>query len=151
MNYEIVPMTEADVKQSAEIERLSIAQPWSEKAFLSELDNEKAIMLCAKNADNGEIYGFITASYVLDEVNINNVAVAEKYRKNGIGQALLERLFDIVNDFAVFIMLEVRESNTSAIKLYEKAGFIQVGLRKNFYSNPCENAVLMTKTITHNS
>jgi ribosomal-protein-alanine N-acetyltransferase len=147
MNYKIVPMTIDDIKQAAEIERLSISQPWSENAFLAELYNEQAVMLCAKNTDSGEVCGFIAASYVLDEVNINSIAVAEKYRKNGIGQALLYSLFEAVKDFAASVMLEVRQSNFPAIALYQKAGFAKVGMRKNFYENPSENAVLMTKFI----
>lgn len=145
MDFKIMPMILEDIKQAAEIERLSIAQPWSENAFTAELYNERAVMLSAKNIDSGEVCGFIAASYVLDEVNINSIAVAEKYRKSGIGQALLNSLFEAVKGFAVSIMLEVRQSNFPAISLYEKAGFEKVGMRKNFYENPSENAVLMTK------
>jgi len=147
MDYKILPMVLDDVKQAAEIELLSIAQPWSENAFTAELNNERAVILCAKNTESGEVVGFIAASYVLDEVNINSVAVAEKYRKSGIGQALLNSLFEAVKGFAVSVMLEVRQSNLPAISLYEKAGFEKVGMRKNFYENPSENAVLMTKFI----
>lgn len=67
------------------------------------------------------------------------------YRRKGIAQLLMGKLWEYAEEFAAFVTLEVRESNLPAISLYEKLGYERVGLRKNFYSSPVENAVLMTK------
>ena len=97
---------------------------------------------------DGEIAGYIGAHNVLGEVYITNVAVFTSQRKKGIGEKLISKLAEVVNnENADFITLEVRESNAPAIRLYEKCGFEKVGERKNFYEKPCENAVLMTKNL----
>lgn len=142
IKFEICEITAGDIPAAAAIEKECIPEPWSEKAFFDEFANDKSIMLCAKA--NDELAGFITAFAVLDEVNIYNVAVTEKYRRNGIADALLNALHERVKGFASFITLEVRESNLPAINLYKNKGYTEVGLRKNFYSSPRENAILMT-------
>ena len=73
------------------------------------------------------------------------MAVSAFYRRKGIAQLLMGKLWECTEEFAAFVTLEVRESNLPAISLYEKLGYERVGLRKNFYSSPVENAVLMTK------
>lgn len=143
IKFEICEMTAGDIPAATRIEKECIPEPWSEKAFFDEFANDKSIMLCAKA--NDELAGFITAFAVLDEVNIYNVAVTEKYRRNGIAGELLNALQERVKSFASFITLEVRESNLSAINLYKNKGYTEVGLRKNYYSLPKENAILMTK------
>lgn len=138
-------MIRSSIKQDlpfmAEIEKECIPDPWSLRSFESEYGRDGAIFLTAE--ENGEVCGFITASRVLDEVSIFNVAVTEKYRRRGIAQALMEKLAEISADSA-FITLEVRESNNAARRLYEKLGYKEVGIRKNFYADPTENAILMT-------
>lgn len=135
----------SDVPQIAEIERKSIPQPWSEAAFTSALSNEKAITLAAFCGDI--LCGFITGVYLFDTADIYSVAVSSEYRKKGVGKHLLEEFFSALPDEVNNVCLEVRESNIPAIKLYEKLGFERAGLRKNFYQNPRENAVLMTKKL----
>lgn len=135
----------SDVPQIAEIERKSIPQPWSEAAFTSALSNEKAITLAAFCGDI--LCGFITGVYLLDTADIYSVAVSLGYRRKGVGKHLLEEFFSALPDEVNNVCLEVRESNIPAIKLYEKLGFERAGLRKNFYQNPRENAVLMTKKL----
>ena len=133
------------VPQIAEIERNCIPQPWSEAAFAAALEDEKAVTLAAFG---GEILcGFITGVYLLDTAEIYSIAVSAEYRGNGVGKRLLEEFFSALPDEVQAVNLEVRESNIPAIKLYEKTGFQSVGLRKNFYRDPRENAVLMTKKI----
>ena len=83
---------------------------------------------------------------MLDEVCISNVAVLPEYRRKGIAKALLNALYERVKPNASFITLEVRESNLGAIALYSELGYKNVGMRKNFYSDPTENAILMTLT-----
>ena len=83
---------------------------------------------------------------IVDEGYIFNVAVSEDYRRRGVGYALVRELVTCgMKNSLCFITLEVRESNSAAIALYSKFGFIRVGERKNYYSDPSENAVLMTK------
>lgn len=133
------------VPQIAEIERKCVPQPWSEAAFAAALEDEKAITLAAFCGD--VLCGFITGVYLLDTADIYSVAVSENYRKKGVGKLLLEEFFSALPDGVQAVNLEVRESNIPAIKLYEKTGFQSVGLRKNFYQDPRENAVLMTKIL----
>ena len=133
------------VPQIAEIEKKSIPQPWSEAAFAAALADEKAVTLAAFCED--VLCGFITGVYLLDTADIYSVAVSENYRKKGVGKFLLEEFFSALPDEVQAVNLEVRESNSPAIKLYEKTGFQSVGLRKNFYRDPRENAVLMTKIL----
>lgn len=133
------------VPQIAEIEKNSIPQPWSEAAFAAALEDEKAVTLAAFCGD--VLCGFITGVYLLDTADIYSVAVSADYRKKGVGKRLLEEFFNQLPDEVQAVNLEVRESNSPAIKLYEKIGFQSVGLRKNFYSDPRENAVLMTKIL----
>ena len=83
---------------------------------------------------------------MLDEGNLLDIAVDEKYRRQGIARKLFKELFKVADEKKLsFITLEVRESSTPAISLYEAHGFERVGVRKNYYSKPTENAVLMTK------
>ena len=133
------------VPQIAEIERVSIPQPWSEAAFTSALADEKAVTLAAFCGDI--LCGFITGVYLLDTADIYSVAVSSEYRKKGVGKLLLEKFFFALPDEVNTVCLEVRESNIPAINLYEKLGFERVGLRKNFYQSPRENAILMTKNL----
>lgn len=145
--YDIIirQAAESDLPVFAEIERECIAEPWSVESFRAEYNAAGAVFLAAER--DGVICGFLTASSVLDEVNINNVAVREECRRSGIGERLLCALEEQVSGFAAVINLEVRESNLPAIALYKKRGYIQNGLRKNFYRQPVENAMLMSKMI----
>ena len=86
---------------------------------------------------------------VLDECYIANIAVKNKFRRRGIGEAILDSAEkEALSNNCSFISLEVRVSNAPAISLYEKRGYISQGQRKNFYSNPTENALIMTKTFS---
>ena len=134
-----------DVPAIAEIEKASIPQPWSEAAFADALTQENAVTLVAET--DGEIAGFITGVFIFDNADIYSVATAEQHRKNGIGGKLLQAFFDTLPTGVETVGLEVRESNLSAISLYEKSGFERVGMRKNFYEQPRENAVLYTKKL----
>lgn len=126
------------------IETECFSHPWSRQSLEEELNNETSLFLVAKE-ENGVI-GYIGMSIVIDEGYIFNVAVREKYRNKGVATALINELvtYGKKNNFS-FITLEVRESNLPAISLYSKFGFIKAGERKDYYSNPKENAILMTK------
>ena len=144
---EISPITEDDIAEIAEIEKECFSTPWSEDALRSELSNDGAVFL--KAVTDGEISGYIGMHTVLDECYIANIAVKNKFRRRGIGEAILDSAEkEALNKNCSFISLEVRVSNAPAISLYEKRGYISQGQRKNFYSNPTENALIMTKTFS---
>ena len=126
------------------IETECFSHPWSKQSLEEELNNETSLFLVAK--EENEVIGYIGMSIVIDEGYIFNVAVRESYRNKGVATALINELvtYGKKNNFS-FITLEVRESNLPAISLYSKFGFIKAGERKNYYSNPTENAILMTK------
>ena len=136
-------MTAAHLDGVCAIENACFAHPWSRQSIEAELDNETSLFYVA--VEDGQVVGYIGMSFVLDEGYIYNVAVKADCRKNGVGSALIQTLVTHCrkNNFA-FLTLEVRESNAPARSLYEKFGFIKVGERKNYYSDPTENAVLMT-------
>ena len=136
-------MTAAHLDGVCAIENACFAHPWSRQSIEAELDNETSLFYAA--VEDGQVVGYIGMSFVLDEGYIYNVAVKADSRKNGVGSALIQTLVTHCrkNNFA-FLTLEVRESNAPARSLYEKFGFIKVGERKNYYSDPTENAVLMT-------
>lgn len=135
---------ENDLEYFAEISQECFSEPWSVNSFKSAFESEGAVLLAAETSE-GDICGFLTASSVLDEVNIEDVAVREGYRQRGAAKGLLTELLRRTGDSAARINLEVRESNFPAMNLYRKFGFEPVGLRKDFYRDPRENAVLMAK------
>lgn len=140
---EICKMTAEDIKDVAEIEKECFSAPWSEKSLSDELTNDTARFFVLKF--EGETAGYIGANNAANEVYITNVAVLPKFRRRGFGEKLLSYLcFVSTQEGADFISLEVRKSNKNAIRLYEKCGFEKVGERKNFYTNPDEDAFIYT-------
>lgn len=136
----------ADVKEIAEIEKNCIPDGWSEKAFEEWLSGDGRILLGA--FADGRMIGFANGSWVIDEGELLNIAVLEEYRQHGTAALLYEQIEKEFSDNGVgTVYLEVREKNTPAIKFYQKNGFEQNGLRKNYYKNPHDNAVLMCKKI----
>lgn len=140
----IEKMTAEHLDEVILIEQDCFVHPWSKQSIESELANENSVFLTAI-VDN-KVVGYIGMNVVVDEGYIFNVAVDKEYRKRGIGSALINELvnFGKKNNLC-FLTLEVRESNKNARSLYSKFGFIKVGERKDYYKEPVENAVLMTK------
>ena len=137
-------MNAAHVPQVAELERICFADPWSEKSVASELDNKWALWLVALDGDT--VVGYIGSQTAVDETDVMNVAVHPDHRRQGIAEALIEKLvLELKERGSHALMLEVRASNAPAIALYEKLGFLQVGLRKNYYRNPKEDALILRK------
>ncbi|MFZ2538622.1 MAG: ribosomal protein S18-alanine N-acetyltransferase [Oscillospiraceae bacterium] len=137
-------MTLEDVSGVTIVEEECFAQPWSFQAFLSELENDKAVTYIA--IEDYEVVGFINAHFVLNEGYVNNIAVTLTHRRKHIASMLIEKLVSFAIDKKLaFLTLEVRKSNETAIKLYEKHGFLEVGMRKDFYDQPQEDAILMTR------
>lgn len=137
----IVAMAERHLAALAEIEKACFHAPWSESMLREELG--KGIFLVAER--DGQAVGYVGCQTVLDEGYITNVAVSPDARRQGIARTLIEKLTAEARAAGLaFVTLEVRVSNAPAIALYEGAGFGRVGVRKNFYTAPTEDAVLMT-------
>ncbi len=134
--------TEEDLKDIAELEKMCINPPWSYKALCDFASCPTSRILVASY--NYEVYGYITYSEVVDEVQIANVAVHPEQRRRGIGENLLRTLYANSKQNGISIItLEVRESNEPAIRLYRKCGYKEVGRRKKYYTSPSEDALLM--------
>lgn len=146
MKYIIIPMTAEHLPAVAALEQVCFpADPWSEELFQAALDNPGASILLAVGED-GSLLGYAVLSVILDEGNLDNIAVAPGARRRGVADDLLDVLTGFGQDNLTLLTLEVRASNAPAIALYKKHGFAAVGRRKNYYSAPREDAVLMTLT-----
>lgn len=144
MSTEIYPMGEEHLDALAELERVCFSQPWSREALADELENDSAYFFVAETG--GEVSGYVGLMITAGQSYITNIAVFPKFRHMGIAKMLLNRLFNIAEKYGIeFISLEVRPTNTAATKLYSLLGFEEIGLRKNFYRNPTEDAMIMTK------
>ena len=146
MRIQIIPMTIERLPQVAALEQACFpADPWSEATFEDVLYSPNAAALLALGEDGG-LLGYAVLSVMLDEGNLDNIAVAPQARRQGVADALLSTLTGFGRDRLAALMLEVRSSNAPAIALYEKHGFAAVGRRKNYYDAPREDAILMTLT-----
>ena len=150
MNYKLTPMTIEHIPQIAALERACFSRPWSEESLQGELWNDSAVVIVAEGED-GTVLGYAGLQTVLDEGYINNVAVDEKFRRQGVADELIAAFVRFGQAKLAFLTLEVRKSNAAAIGLYEKYGFQQVGIRKGFYSHPREDAVIMTREFPQNA
>lgn len=131
----------------AELERLCFSLPWSEKSLELLLDG-KNVGFVAIDKATGRVAAYGGMLAVLDEGQITNIATHPEYRRRGLGQSVLHALVEYATETGLnIISLEVRESNVAAISLYEKLGFLTAGVRKNFYTSPRENGIVMTKSI----
>ena len=138
---EIIRMNESHVSAVAELEKQNFSEPWPEIAVRSELTNKLALWLVA--VEDGVVAGYVGSQTVLQEADMMNIAVAESFRRRGIARMLVEELIRQLDAYQ--LTLEVRASNAPAIALYEKLGFTQVGLRKNYYHKPKEDALILRK------
>lgn len=140
----IIPMNESHVAQVAALEKQCFSDPWSENSVASELENPLSLWLIAE--EDGAVCGYVGSQTVLDETDMMNIAVHPDCRRKGIAAALITELVSQLKARGSRVLrLEVRESNFSAIALYEALGFTQLGLRKNYYRNPKENALILGK------
>ena len=132
-----------DLEQVMEIERELFHVPWTREGFFTFLTREDAMFLVVE--EKGQILGYCGLLMVLDEGDITNVAVRRDRQKEGIGNFLMESLIRLAAERGVTtIHLEVRVGNDRAIRLYERNGFTRDGIRKGYYSDPTEDALLMT-------
>jgi ribosomal-protein-alanine N-acetyltransferase len=136
-------LTEKDAEEIAFIEKECFADPWSVKSIL---DSMKGNNVFIGIKENGNLIGYLSLYESLDEGYINNIAVLKDKRRKGIGIALLKEITHYaVSKGLSFISLEVRVSNTPAINLYSSFGFKEEGKRKNYYNNPTEDAIILTR------
>src|SRR2546423_9985783 len=154
--FSISPMTEHDLLEVVEIEEASGLSRWGWDAYHAELSQESDILMFVARGPEGEtatssgrsVKGFIASRLIANEVHVNNVAVREVERRQGIGQALLETVIVEGGRLgAQLAFLEVRASNKVAQALYERCGFSLNGLRRNYYSEPVEDALVMSRPI----
>ena len=129
--------------QAAELERQCFSDPWTEAQLAGELDNE-LLSLSAAVGEDGTVLGYAEVRVILDEGTLERIAVAPRYRRQGIAEALLDAYIQYGREHLAFLTLEVRAGNAPAIALYEKLGFREVGRRKNYYRAEHEDALLMT-------
>ena len=142
MTLELRRLDLADLDAIEAIERVSYPTPWSRSMFASELAKPGSISLGAYRA--GELVGYLIISRYVDAWHVMNVAVAPGQRRLGVATALLERLFDATrDDVRRGYTLEVRVSNTDAIRLYERLGFRARGTRRGYYTDNREDALIM--------
>ena len=140
--YTIRRMTEADVDGVAAVEAVTFPTPWSREAFASEMKNVAARYLVAEK--EGRVIGYAGAWIILDESHITNIAVLKEERGQGVGRALTEGLLQYLSNLgAAYATLEVRKSNGVAQNLYVSLGFIKLGVRKRYYEDNGEDALLM--------
>ena len=138
-------MNESHVAAVAALEKLCFSEPWSESSIASELKNPLSLWLVAVEDD--VVCGYIGSQSVMGESDMMNVAVHPDHRRKGLGEKLVIALCDALSGENTSLTLEVRVSNAPAISLYEKLGFVQVGLRKNYYRNPKEDALILRKEL----
>lgn len=129
----------SDLSGILQIEQRSFKEPWQEISFKDEITDHEVFVLTY----NEELIGYICGWKMLDEYNITNLAIRQDLRQKGLGDLLVSHLMSLHREDCCLIYLEVRESNLSARKLYTKKGFKIIGIRKSYYSDPSEDAILM--------
>jgi len=146
-SFIIRPMGFEDLEEVVLLERKCFSDPWSLDTFVHEITkNHMASYVVAVDESNNKVVGYAGMWIILDEAHITNVGVLPEYRGKGIGLLLMNRqLKDSIVAGAVKMTLEARISNNVAISLYEKLGFTQVGIRKKYYEDNKEDAVIMWK------
>ena len=140
----IKPMQKSDLDDVISIEAKAYGEHhWSKDSFMSELSNDLAKYFSVFNTD-GQLIGYCGCWQILEEARITNIAVSPDYRRKHIGEALLTTIIDeCYRNMAKYITLEVRVGNKPAIALYEKYGFKSLGVRKGYYQDNNEDALIM--------
>lgn len=139
-------MNETHINGVYELSKECFATPWTLDSINNELNNSLAKYVIAQDSSTGDVIGFVGVWIIAGEGDITNIAVSSKYRKQGIASNLLIKLFEVCKTFDCNdITLEVRSSNVPAKNLYKKFGFKEEGLRKGYYSDNGEDALIMWK------
>ncbi len=136
--------TEDDLKYIESLESLSFSEPWSYESLRTHLASPLALTMVAE--EDGVLLGYVYGSVIPPESELYRIAVDRSARRRGAGFKLLEKFLQGSSELGgKTTYLEVRESNTAARKLYERAGFALVGIRKNYYRSPLENAAVLVR------
>lgn len=144
MQYKLVPMDKSHLSQVAAIERMCFSHPWSEALLEQELYNDMISLVVAEGED-GTVLGYGEVRAILDEGTLEKIAVAPPFRRQGVAEEILKAYLRLGRAHLAFLTLEVRASNAPAIALYRKHGFEEAGRRKNYYTKPAEDAIIMTR------
>ena len=155
LNIRIECMSEHDLLDVVEIEKISGLSPWGWDAYYKELQSTDSIMLVARDSvspnnaeDSGRIIGFIVARLLASELHINNVAVRPEHRRFGAGASLVDAALNWArNKRSDRAVLEVRAGNRAAQALYRRCGFVVEGRRRRYYASPVEDALLMSVSL----
>lgn len=144
--FVIHEMAREHLSQILAIERAAYPAPWSETAFSNEMTSDVSVTIVAVAGKS--VAGFLVGWIVADQVHVANIAVEAGHRRRGIGNGMMAWLLEeAVRRGCATCTLEVRESNQAARRMYGRLGFRSVALRKSYYSNPVEDAVVMVKTL----
>lgn len=143
MKIIIENMKAQHINEVENIEKICFAHAWTRADLEAQLTLDTSHFVVATVDE--KVVGYMGLQVFCGEGYVTNIAVLPEYRRQGIAKMLIEK--QLQNEMS-FITLEVRESNLPAIKLYESCGFENVGIRPKFYSNPTENAIIMTKYFT---
>ncbi len=137
-------MEERDLDQVADLEQENFSVPWKRRDFQTYLDREEGLFLVL--AEEEKVLGYMGVILAPPEGDITNVSVSRAARGRGIGTALVKEMLRRTEERGVHtLFLEVRKSNETAIRLYRREGFREVGLRKNYYEKPSEDALIFTR------
>jgi len=143
-------MNEKDLPFVIEIENMSYPNPWHLSSFRGEIENRpisNPYVIMYRPLE--KIIGYLIYWHIRNEVQISNIAISPDYRQMGVGEGILRKvLVEMRHKGADFVFLEVRPSNLAARCLYEKIGFTILGLRKGYYRNPSEDAIVMGKSLS---
>lgn len=152
MHWNLSVLSLFDIEQILEIEEISFKAPWSRTLFLEELackDASDYVVKLTGSEKHEPVIAYICSRIIGCEMSILRVAVSPKWRNLGIASWLLDKSFNMARDKSVTsVFLEVRDSNSAAIALYNKTGFIQIGKRPNYYSETGEAALVFMKKLT---
>jgi [ribosomal protein S18]-alanine N-acetyltransferase len=153
MAWHIEPLTSpSQIDDVLAVEQASFTNPWTREMYLSELENRGLSFCFLARDDAGRVIGFCSFWRVLDELHINNLAVLPTFRRAGVASALLTRvLLEGQKLRTRRATLEVRRSNDAARLLYERFGFSLAGVRRGYYTNPIEDALVLWRETDHAS
>lgn len=143
---ELLPLQYEDCERVAEIAKESLPEHWSLQSIRDVLQYENNIYYVVHSIEENQIIGFAGIMIIADEAELLNIAICPAFRRHGIGKLLLEKMLQAaVDGGACRILLEVRKSNLAARALYDRYSFKEIATRKDYYSNPTEDAVIMER------
>ncbi|HBY21660.1 MAG: ribosomal-protein-alanine N-acetyltransferase [Clostridiales bacterium GWE2_32_10] len=135
-------MTNGDINDIVELEKKSFHNPWTKEMFENELMHDNVYYFIAEH--NNNLIGYVGFWHIVDEAHVTNICVDSSAQRNGVGMLMMGHLIDFCKSKNIIgVTLEVRKLNEKAINFYHKLGFKNEGIRKNYYSNPQEDAIIM--------